>query len=685
MYRNLLGIGSIFLVALVLVGITFSASAEREADFRFISGSEPKSLDPHVVTGQIEGRIVDALFEGLTYRDPKTLKPRPGCAERWEISDDKKTYTFFLRKEARWSDGTPITAHDFTYAWRRLQEPAMGAEYAYILHPIKWAEIFNLYAGHVERLVGPLKEGDKTVVQALADLRAANPKGVEAVAWQKFLGAQKVNDVVKGSPDPLIQAALIERSGILPSERLQAIEAAFEKEAERRYALYLHAQEHFGIDEGVFARDDHTLVVELNAPTPYFLELTAFYSAHPIPRHLLERLKKEKAASGANEGIEDWFLPEHMVSNGPYRLGAWRVNEKIRLVKSDTYWGKDSIALDIIDALPIENYNTALNVYLTGGVDWTTTYPASIVDALKDRPDFRRTPGMVVYYYRFNTTKPPFNDVRVRKAVTMAINRQTIVEHITKRGETPAFRLTPPNLGDYEPPEDGVSYDPEGARALLAEAGYPGGKGIKPLTLLFNTSETHKTIAEEVAAQLRKELGMDVKALNQEWQMYQASTLALEYDIARAGWIGDYLDPNTFLDMWITNGGNNQTGWSNALYDRLLAYAADVETFLPDAEGVLVQFKEPEKARALVAATQAAAPGEARAQAGAALRLHLFKEAESILFQDEFPVVPIYFYVVSSMVQPYVRGWYTNAQDIHPLRGISIDHGAPAESDTGGR
>jgi oligopeptide transport system substrate-binding protein len=285
---------------------------------------------------------------------------------------------------------------------------------------------------------------------------------------------------------------------------------------------------------------------------------------------------------------------------------------------------------------------------------------------------------MVVYYYRLNTTRKPFNDARVRKAVAMAIDRQLIVDHILKLGQTSAFRLTPPGLGDYEPPPDGFRHDPEGARALLAEAGYPGGKGIPKLTLLYNTSETHKTIAEEIAAQLKRELGLDVKALNQEWQMYQASTLALEYDIARAGWIGDYLDPNTFLDMWITNGGNNQTGWSNALYDSLIAYAADVEQFLPDAEGVIPKFKEPDRARKLVAAFESAATPEARVEAGAQLRMHLFREAETILMHDEIPVVPIYFYVVSSLVQPYVHGWHKNPQDIHLLRGMWIDRSKPA-------
>jgi oligopeptide transport system substrate-binding protein len=677
MYRNLLGIGAVFLGALLLVGITFSSSKEKPADFRFINGSEPKSLDPHVVTGQLEGRLVDALFEGLTYRDPATLAPRPGCATSWDVSPDKRTYTFHMRKEARWSDGRRVTARDFAWSWKRLQEPSIGSEYAYILHCVKWARAYNLFAGHVRRLVGPVgKDDTPCIVDALEAFRKENPQGVQASAWQHFLGAHKVNDTVTGTPDALLQGALVQRQGRLDAARLEAVEQALRKEAERRRAVHAQAAKHFGVDGGAYAPDDDTFVVQLEAPTPYFLELTSFYSAMPVPRHLLEARAAERKARGEDEGKEDWFLPEHMVSNGPYRLAAWRVNDKIRLVRSETYWNKDGIRLRTIDAFPYENTNTALNVYLTGGADWTPTYPTSIVGALKDRPDFHSNPGMVVYYYRFNTTRKPFDDPRVRQAVCMAVNRQVIIDNILKLGQQPAFRLTPPGLGAYDPPPSALHYDPQEARKLLAEAGYPGGQGIRPLTLLYNTNEAHKTIAEEVAAQLKKQLGLDIQAKNQEWQMYQASTLALDYDIARAGWIGDYLDPNTFLDMWVTNGGNNQTGWSNALYDRLIAYAADIESFPADAQKVLPQLKEPKKTRALVEAMRTAPDPAARAAAGAKVRLQLFREAEAILFQDQFPVMPIYFYVVSSLVKPYVRGWRPNPQDIHPLRGLWIDEGA---------
>ncbi len=238
----------------------------------------------------------------------------------------------------------------------------------------------------------------------------------------------------------------------------------------------------------------------------------------------------------------------------------------------------------------------------------------------------------------------------------------------------------------YEPPPSPLKYDPEAARKLLTDAGYPGGKGLGTLRLLFNTNESHRAIAEAVTDQLRRNLGLEVNAYNQEWQAYQANMLALEYDVARAGWIGDYLDPNTFLDMWITNGGNNQTGWSNALYDDLIRYAADVGLmFKEDVRGLIEKMKEPAKIRRLMAAIGEATGTRAKLAAGEKLRLHLFREAEAIMFQDEVPIIPIYFYVTSSLVHPYVKGWHAtletedggtipNLQDIHPLRGISIDH-----------
>jgi oligopeptide transport system substrate-binding protein len=670
MYRTLWGIVAVFAAALAAVHLTLSASGEAPADFRFINGTEPQTLDPSRMTGQPEGRIADAIFEGLTRRDAATLRPVPGVAQSWTISPDGRTYVFRLREDAVWTDGRPVTAGDFVYAWRRLLDPAAGSEYAYILHPVRFAKAFHTYADRADRLRGP-------IAGALEALLRDHPEGVDAARWQRFLAAQRVHAALEDARDPVLRDALARRGGRLEAARLARFAEALGREARRLRRRADEADARFGVDAGVFARDERTLVVELEAPTAYFLEITAFYPAFPVPRWAVER------------GEDDWFLPGKIVSNGPFELVSWRVNERIRLVRSDTYWGRDAVHLGSVDALAVENETTALNLYLTGQVDWLpSTYPPDLVDQLRERPDFYSGPAMSVYYYRFNCERPPFDDRRVRQAIGLAIDRRLIVEEVLGLGQLPATHLVPPRMPGYDPPESRLGLDRERARALLAEAGYPGGAGFPEVGILYNTNEAHKKIAEVIADQLRRHLGIEVRAYNQEWQSYLATVLAGDYDMARAGWIGDYQDPNTFLDLWVTNGGNNNTGWGSPDYDRLIRAASDIASALADPEALLSRLKEPERARRRIEAVVRAPDAAARSRAVAALRMHLLREAEAILVQDAFPVVPIYFYVASGLVQPHVRGFYSrlvledgstaaNLQDLHPLRSIRVERDAP--------
>ncbi len=684
MVRNLLGILAVFAAALLLVAFTFSATVEERAAFTYVSGSEPKSLDPHIMTGQLEGRIADALFEGLVVRDPRSLRPVPGVArEMPEISEDLKTYTFRLRPEARWTDGSPVTAHDFAWSWRRLQRPDLGAEYAYIHHMIEWAEVYNTYGVQADA-IETASEDDTSIFEALEELREAHPGGVEAAAWQSFLAEAEVFQSLKGVGDPVLVEGLARSEGSLSQSELERFQSALRTEGRRRRALFERAEAHYGIDEGMWAEDDHTLVVQLVAPCPYFLDVVAFYSSHPVPRQVVGVQDEE----GLYVNEQDWFLPDKIVANGPYRLQRWRVNDRIRLVRSPTYWDAANTKLDTIDALSIENQTTALNLYLTDAADWLPgNYPTDLVDQLEGRPDFYDTRGLGVYYYRFNTTRPPFDDPRVRLAFCMAIDRQLIVDDVMRLGQIPAFHLVPPDLADYgyQRPEGRIRFDPEAARRLLAEAGFPEGRGFpKDVGILFNTSESHKKVAEVVADHLRRNLGVEVTAYNQEWQAYQATTQKLDYWLARAGWIGDYVDPNTFMDMWVTNGGNNQTGWGDPVYDRLVRSAANIDLLVEESESLFARLKEPEQARTLLAAYRDATTDADRAAAGAALRMHCFREGEAILFQDAFPIMPVYYYVWSGLVKPHVRGFYArldlgggtegaNLQDIHPLRALWVE------------
>jgi oligopeptide transport system substrate-binding protein len=346
---------------------------------------------------------------------------------------------------------------------------------------------------------------------------------------------------------------------------------------------------------GIQAPDDSTLHVRLKHPTPFFLDLCAFYPYFPANPRVVE-------AHG-----EDWVLPEHMVSNGPFLLAEWQLRRRIRLRKNLRYWDAAHVDLELVDAIFSEHASTAFNLYATGETDWidSTGIPPSIRDAVLKRPDLHTGPYFNTYFYRINVTRPPFGDKRVRQALNLAIDKRAIVEHITRSGQIPALHLVPPGVPGYTSPA-GPDYDPERARALLAEAGFPGGRGIPSFEIFFNTSEEHRPIAEVIQQQWKEELGIQCQLVNQEWKVFLNSTRALEYDVSRGSWIGDYLDPSTFLDLWVPDNPNNRTGWSHPEYTRLVR-AAGAET-------------DPER------------------------RLAILAQAEAFLL-DEAPILPIYFYV----------------------------------------
>lgn len=655
-------------VALLALGVArlVASAALPPADFRFVNGTEPKTLDPGLMTGEPEGRIADALFEGLTRRNATSLQPEPGMAERWDVSPDGLVLTFHLRADARWSDGRPLTAADFAWAWRRLEDPRTGSEYAYLLHVLRDAEAFHAYGAAADALEGPIRSALRA--------RAAEPAGLPAAAWQQLLAEQGAAAALEGSDDPLVAALLERRDGALSANEIGAFDEALGREAARKRAANAAAAERFGVSSGVVALDARTLRVELAAPTPYFLALTSFYPMFPLPRHVVE----------APGRAQDWFLPEHIVSNGAYRLERWRVNDRIRLVRNDAYWDRANVALATIDALPIENATTALSLYLTGAVDWLPgTYPVDLAPQLRARPDFYVSPGLAIYYYRLNVRRRPLDDARVRLALALAVDRDLICRHVLGLGQLPATSFVPPGIPGYRPPPSAIAHDPARAQRLLADAGYPGGRGFPPLGLLYNTAEGHKQIAEIVADQLRRTLGITITPYNQEWQAYLATTQAGDYEIARAAWVGDYVDPNSFLDLWLTNGGNNQTGWGDPTYDALVRAAADVGRFAAGDRGLVARAIEPERLRDALARYDAARARGAAGDAAADLRLALLREAEAILLQQGVPVLPVYFYVTSGLISPQVEGFHVeleqpdgtrtpNLQNLHPLRALRV-------------
>ncbi|HEX6271487.1 MAG TPA: peptide ABC transporter substrate-binding protein [Polyangiaceae bacterium] len=663
MYRTLLGILGVFAGVLALVGFTFSKSTEGPADFRLLNLSEPRTLDPSLMTGEPEGRFAYELYEGVVRKDAKTMQPVPGVAESWQISPDGKTYTFRLRENARWSDGRPVTAHDFVYSWKRLLDPKLASEYAYIAFPIRYAEAFSTFDGLADSI-------DKKILPALDRLKTANPGGAPVKAWRTFTMENAVQDPLRHESDAQIAALFSRHAGTVSAAELDHLAKALERARVRLWSDGHEARRRLGVDAGFFAKDAHTLVLELNAPTPYFLKVLAFYPMFPTPRWVVEKRP------------DDWYLPETFVGNGPFRLKSWVVGDRARLERSETYWGRHDVKLRTVELLAIESESAALNVYLTGGLDWLAKQlPRDLIPEFKKRKDFYTIPANAVYFYRINTTRKPFDDPRVRQALSMAFDRRTIVESVLGGGELPAYTLVPPVLTDYASPSTELRYDVEKARALLAEAGYPEGKGFPKFGILYNTFETHKKIADVIADQLKRNLGIDARAYNQEWGAYLAAQQTLDYEIARAGWIGDYEDPNTFLDMWVTNGGQNRTGWSSARYDELIRLAGDVTPFVERPEPVLARLREVEPMRALLGAARSASTPESKLEEHGKIRMQLLREAEAILFQDAFPIIPVYFYVNVGFVRQNVRGFYQklelengktgwNLQDVHPLRDV---------------
>ena len=379
---------------------------------------------------------------------------------------------------------------------------------------------------------------------------------------------------------------------------------------------------------GITTPDDLTLAVELENPTPFFLQLLTHMSYYPVHQATVE------AFGAADERGTRWTRPGNHVGNGPFKLKEWVLNRSIVVEKNEHYWDADTVKLNQIVFYPIQNATTEERMFRAGQLHITNTIPVDKIALYRqERPDTLKIfPFFSTYYYLFNTTAAPLDGSKVRQALAMSIDRQQIVDKITKAGDIPAFSYTPPDTNGYTATAQ-VRYDLEHARVLLAEAGYPDGAGFPGLELMYNTSEGHRRIAIAIQQMWKTNLNINVTLTNQDWKVYLDKRDSKDYQVARAGWIGDYLDPNTFLDMFTSNSGNNDAGWSNRRYDALIAQAAATS----DQER----------------------------------RFALFQDAESILM-TELPIMPIYTYVSKSLVSPDVRGWYPNILDIHPYKYISL-------------
>jgi oligopeptide transport system substrate-binding protein len=381
---------------------------------------------------------------------------------------------------------------------------------------------------------------------------------------------------------------------------------------------------------GVKALDDLTLQVTLNERTPYFIQLMDHYSTFALHRATIEKFGK------ATDRFTRWTRVENIVSNGAFRLKEWKLNRRIVVEKSDTYWDRDNVKLNGVVFYPTENIVSEERMFRVGQLHYTQSIPLDkipVYRAMENSP-YVQAPYLGTYYFLINTTRPPVDDVRVRQALSMAVDRDKLNRTVLQGSNVAAYSITPPDTLGYYPPKL-FGYDVEKARTLLADAGYPNGEGFPPLELTYNTSESHRKIAVALQQMWKDALNIRVTLSNQEWKVYLDSVTQMDFQIARRGWIGDYVDPNNFLDLFITGGGNNNTGFSDPRYDEMILRLA------PQAE--------------------------TREE-----RYAIFYEAETILM-EQMPIIPIYTYTSKHLIHPSVKGLPSNLMDSLNLKYVWLD------------
>ncbi len=516
------------------------SSAERFAQDGILiigNNSEPQSQDPHKATAVADGKIISTLLEGLVRPAPtQDGEVLPGTAERWEHNDRADVWTFHLNPSAQWSDGTPLTAHDFEYAFKRLLHPQFAGKYAEMLYPLRGAEDFN--------------------------------KG--KCDWEQV---------------------------------------------------------------GVKALDEHTLQLTLSGPTPHLPRLLLHFTWFPIPKHKVESL------GGMLDRRSLWTRPENWVGNGAYVIAEHRFNDYMSVKPNPRYLRATEVKNRGVRFLPIVNGYTETRMYMGGKLHITNNVPPEMLAyaAKECEQDFCRDPYYCTIFYRLNTTRPPLNDSRVRRALHLAINRSALVDKVVRGAGTPTVTFTPPGAG-YSvsaATEPNTQAEREAlARQLLAEAGFDGGKGFPVLELMTTSRDVQRVMAETIQAMWEQVLGIHVDIRSCEWTAYKSAQQNMEYDISSSSWSGDYLDPATFVELWRSGGGNNCTGWGST----------DCDTALESAR----------------------ATGDADER-----RAHL-QRAEELMLRD-LPILPLYHsertYLRSHR---HVNGWQPRLLDNFPLDAVEV-------------
>lgn len=532
---NILSITLIFLIG-CSENISPVDSGLEQQIYHHGNGSEPQGIDPHIVTGVPEHHILISLCEGLTIPNPNPKGSDgyiPGTAESWSISDDGKEYIFKLNKNAKWSNGDPVTADDFVWSWKRILTASLGSQYPDMLYYLVGA--YEYHNGQIDNF-------DKVGVKAL---------------------------------------------------------------------------------------DTHTLKVNLKNPTPFFIGLLSHYSTWPVHK---ETVLKHGDIDDRNG---EWTRPGNFVCNGPFQLKTWELNNKIVVEKNPHYYDASMVRLNEIHYYPVSNVMTEDRMFRAGQLHLTSSMPTQKCPIYieEKNPNLKIDPYMGTYFYRINTENETLSDVRVRKALAYSIDRQLLVDKVTQCGQIPAYSFTPPGSNGYQPSTE-IPYDPVLAKQLLAEAGYSSDNPFPKLEILFNTNEGHRKVALAIQQMWQNELGIEVELVNQDWKVYLSREMVGDFQISRAGWIGDYEDPNTFLDLMRPNRGNNKTGWENMEFDALVEEANTIN--------------DQEK------------------------RYELLNEAEKILI-DNMPIIPLYTYVRVYQLSPDVKGFNPHILDHHHPKFIYLE------------
>ncbi|HEX8289936.1 MAG TPA: peptide ABC transporter substrate-binding protein [Pyrinomonadaceae bacterium] len=648
--------------------------APKEQVLRYISGSEPESLDPQVPTGQPEARVLMAFYDGLVEYHPKTMDPIPAIAESWEPSADGTEYTFHLRKNAKFSNGDPITAKDFVYTMRRALSPELAAQNAYLAYYIKYAEAYNSGKSFVKRPDGtfilekdvasdtataaPVAEKSATrtvepgvpVADPLTTEKIANPQVAET-EFHKYINEPErltVPDDEKSQKtlfekNPKIKAA-VEKGQLVPIE---------------------------GKDIGVEAVDDYTFRMKLIQPAPFFIGLLGHQFFRVVHQGTVEKFGK------------DWTKPENIVTSGAFNLAAHKPYDEIVAVKSPTYWDAENVRLQRIEFYPLEEQTTMMNLYKAGTVDATYnhTVPAGWKSVVKQyEEEYLNFPEVSIEYYTISVNKPPMDNVKIRRAFSQAVNREALATFrrnalnplidFTPEGAFPKYEQVRDRVYAELLKKDGITteerksqiFNPKRACDLFEEAGYkvrerkpdgrctietnPAAQGAFPATdveILYNTSESNKAVAEFIQAQWKQNLGVTVPLKNQEWKTFLKVRKDVEYKgFGRSGWVGDYIDPFTFLNLFYGKNNDSSTGWHNPEYDKML----------DDANKEL----DPEK------------------------RFEKLAQAEYFLMKDQ-PVIPFLTQETNWIKKPYVKGLYPNPGTLHPWKFVYIEQD-PAKWDT---